>query len=357
MKNLFKYFLCFIFLLYSSPALAATKTLCASGCDYTSCASWVTYLQGLSSGTGVLTEPEILEVRESVSTSCSISTGITTSASNYWEIKGWSTCKHSGLYAASKCEITSTGANQTVFISAQGYWRITDMIISNTGSASGGNPRKGLRAESLASGEARITNTIFHKTGGGTDTSNAGCDVAINGSGTYKVVVANSESHDWVAQGFIFDVRDLDTLVFYNNTAHGNNVGLHVNGTNGSTETCRLKNNLLDTNTTADYEKNSGSDCATQTLTENWTSDATGTDISKNPTYVNEAGNDFRLDTGSEGIDGGSDLSADGDYAVTDDIIGTARPQGAAFDVGMFELTAGGATNHAIVILHGIGAL
>lgn len=51
---------------------------------------------------------------------------------------------------------------------------------------------------------------------------------------------------------------------------------------------------------------------------------------------------DYTLVTGSLLEDEGTDLSADGNYAVTDDIQGTARPEGGAFDIGVHELAAVG---------------
>jgi parallel beta-helix repeat protein len=50
--------------------------------------------------------------------------------------------------------------------------------------------------------------------------------------------------------------------------------------------------------------------------------------------FVNPAGNDYRLTTGSPAIDAGTNLSPD----VVADIVGTARPQRTAYDIGCYEM-------------------
>ncbi|MFH1466575.1 MAG: right-handed parallel beta-helix repeat-containing protein [Pseudomonadota bacterium] len=56
--------------------------------------------------------------------------------------------------------------------------------------------------------------------------------------------------------------------------------------------------------------------------------------ISEDPAFVDEAAHDFHLAAASACIDQGQDLSA---YGVTTDHDGTARPQGAAYDIGAYE--------------------
>jgi len=50
--------------------------------------------------------------------------------------------------------------------------------------------------------------------------------------------------------------------------------------------------------------------------------------------FVDPAGGDYRLTTGSPAIDAGTNLSPD----VTADIVGTARPQRLAYDIGCYEM-------------------
>lgn len=345
------------FLLFSSPAFAATKTICASGCDFTTCAGWVSYLQGLTGGTGVLAAPEILEVHESVADKCLLTGAITTSAINYAEIKAWSTCKHAGLYVAGKCEITSSDANFTLY-STLNYLRITDMIISNTRTTGGGNAGKGAFFENMGTGEYRVTNSIFRKTGGGTDPNNRGLDVTVDGTGTFKLVVVNSVFYDWLQFGLKADLRANDTGVIYGNTSYGNGVGFQITCDNGSPNVLRLKDNIGDSNTVGDFVMTDGAACGTESRADNLSSDATGTsgDTAKNPTYVNEAGRDFTLSSAStDAKDAGTDLSADGDYAFSTDIKGTTRPQGASWDIGASEAIS--SSTSAVTILDALGEL
>ena len=61
-----------------------------------------------------------------------------------------------------------------------------------------------------------------------------------------------------------------------------------------------------------------------------------GDDASNNmnadPSFVNEAGKDFRLQSGSIAIDAGVTVSQ-----VQDDIVGVPRPMGSAYDIGAYE--------------------
>lgn len=54
--------------------------------------------------------------------------------------------------------------------------------------------------------------------------------------------------------------------------------------------------------------------------------------LTTNPQFANSSAGDFSLRSGSPAIDGGIDVG------VANDFIGTARPQGAGFDVGAYEL-------------------
>jgi hypothetical protein len=57
-------------------------------------------------------------------------------------------------------------------------------------------------------------------------------------------------------------------------------------------------------------------------------------DIFSDPLFVNASGSDFSLQPTSPAINAGTDLTSSG---VTTDILGVARPQGPAFDMGAYE--------------------
>ncbi|HEX6257183.1 MAG TPA: choice-of-anchor Q domain-containing protein [Euzebyales bacterium] len=54
--------------------------------------------------------------------------------------------------------------------------------------------------------------------------------------------------------------------------------------------------------------------------------------------FVDPSGDDFRLGSASPAVDAGRSLRSEG---VVDDIDGTARPQGSAYDIGAYERTGG----------------
>jgi hypothetical protein len=75
-------------------------------------------------------------------------------------------------------------------------------------------------------------------------------------------------------------------------------------------------------------------------------SDVSSNNLTTDPTFTNAGAGDYTVGGGSAAEDAGANLSADASFAVTDDIAGTARPQGAAYDIGAFEIPAGGGALH-----------
>ena len=68
--------------------------------------------------------------------------------------------------------------------------------------------------------------------------------------------------------------------------------------------------------------------------------------------FVDRANDDFRLAAGAAPVDAGTDLSAS--TSVDTDIAGTARPEGAAWDIGAHELVAAGPSGN-LPLLQAIG--
>lgn len=105
----------------------------------------------------------------------------------------------------------------------------------------------------------------------------------------------------------------------YNNTTYGN--GGYGVFFETDTETILLKNTIAYGNTAGQIS--AGGIGHTQT-----------TNLTTDPSFTNAAGGDFTLQSGSSARDAGTDLSGVG---VTDDFIGTSRPQNGTYDIGAYE--------------------
>jgi hypothetical protein len=317
----------FIILLFSNPAHAATKTLCPSGCDYDACDVWVNYVQAL----GSLSGPEILEV-SGVNTTVCLVTSVPTTSSNYIEIRGASSCKHLGYANSGACEISSDNSGFTIYNNSP-HFRIKDLVITNTHTSG-----DGISSDGVAGGLWQIENNIVRKTG--SPSGGNGIRLFLTESGAGEAKVSNNIIYNFATRGFNSSVRGNKRLYLYNNTAFGNGVGFHVESWYWETGTvARLRNNLSIDNSGNDFNYEYGSANIT-TIQNSFSSDSTGTTTSVNPTFVDESARDLRLDpTDTAAKDQGANLTADGDYPISTDIIGTSRPQGSAFDVGAFEVS------------------
>ena len=140
-------------------------------------------------------------------------------------------------------------------------------------------------------------------------------------------------------------VDSVDTCGLYNNTVDGFNQGCEVDAVNTS---CTMKNCAIFNSPTEDLN-----DAVGITTNKNASDDAFGTNpvtLDSTNNYQDEftdmANNDYSVkDNGSELYDAGeADV-----FAEDDDIIGTSRPQGSAWDIGAFELIVGGAAIFASI--------
>lgn len=125
--------------------------------------------------------------------------------------------------------------------------------------------------------------------------------------------------------------------VAYNNTLDTGIVGIDFVG--GSATGSVLRNNIISNYSDTAIRTNGAAVTRTNNRCYSVTTGCTGSDTTGNPLYVG-SGN-YALQSGSAAIDAGFDLSG----VFTVDIVGVTRPQGASFDVGAYEFTAGGASN------------
>lgn len=136
----------------------------------------------------------------------------------------------------------------------------------------------------------------------------AGIDIGYNPSSSYNQIFNNTIALNSGA-GIFVGIWTLDTNdAIYNHLA--NNI-LHRNGVD-LVDTLSQHNTILENNLMSD------------------------------PLFVDTANGDFRLQAASSAIDAGVDLSANG---VLNDVLGNARPQGSAFDIGAYEFVPGPPTN------------
>lgn len=124
--------------------------------------------------------------------------------------------------------------------------------------------------------------------------------------------------------GGILIYTDADNTLVANNTSYANTLlgGLEIQFTTGTPTTVR--NNIVFQNAGGDINDYDGTMTASNNLTTN-------------PSFVDVVNDDFHLAAGSDAIDTGTAVGA-----VTDDLDGIARPQGAAYDIGCYEFTADG---------------
>lgn len=148
------------------------------------------------------------------------------------------------------------------------------------------------------------------------------------------LTVKNCTIYDCV--GTAIDYSATVTVDIYNCTLFRSNKG--TNGFGAATVTVR--NTAAMNNTTADFED---IDTQSYNISSDSTASGTGSQTLKTSysdyfTNVGAGTEDFSVkDSSSVLYNAGTDLSGSG---VTEDIIGTARPQAATYDVGAFELIA-----------------
>lgn len=141
---------------------------------------------------------------------------------------------------------------------------------------------------------------------------------------------------------------DTADVVVLNNTMEHLRTCLTASANSGTTIEGRFENNLStnSTGTGVDVHAGTGATVTMHFAHNGYFNNALGNFISDtasvpdggaafdaDPRYIDRAGGDLRLYSDSPALDAGSNQAP----LITDDHAGTARPQGAAFDIGAYE--------------------
>jgi len=174
----------------------------------------------------------------------------------------------------------------------------------------------------------------------------------VSGSGGIAVTAVESDGGTYTVA--------LDVI---NATSNAQATGLaatgEVTGGGNLTVNCNAKNVIAMLNTT-DFDTAivAGAPTINMTLTNCLSDDGTADDFSGSGNLVDQTATDvhtapgtrdWTLKAGSAAIDAGTDTSGDG---VTVDIVGIARPQGAAYDIGAWESESSFIDNTTPILRH-----
>jgi hypothetical protein len=318
----------------------ATSTVKSAGGDYSSLSAWEAAKQAVLSAT------EEAECYDFADTTPTTIVGWTTSATNYIRIYTPTAERHDGT-TGTGYRLQTNGFESALTVTEE------NVRVEGIELYSGTNHQDMLVLNAAGTCDIRVSHCLFSAQ------AMTAFDIISGsaGTGTWKIwnnffVKSMEYAVNWDPGG--------GTLYFYNNSmvgcgreAGGYACFLRVSGT------VVAKNNIADERTT------SGSNSATSGWsgtfdagsTKNLSTDTTdaGTDTinSATPVYVNVGGNNIKLDaTDTACKDVGADLSADANIAVSDDIVGTARPSGSAFDIGAFEIVQAGGGGISIPVVY-----
>lgn len=141
--------------------------------------------------------------------------------------------------------------------------------------------------------------------------------------------------------------------IIHNCTIDANRLGVGIQVTNG---VCVVRNTVAFGTSNDFLESAPGSFGSGCEFNVSGDTSAPGSNASVSQvltdTFADIAANDYALVSGDTVLkDTGTTLTADATLPVTDDVIGTSRPKGAAFDVGAFEFDVGGVA--FMPLLHG----
>lgn len=310
------------------PAIV-TVTVGGSGADYSTLSAAEAGEQADFVTLDQIVRVECREVNDTTSMTFS---GSTTDATRYWDIVGDNA---TGIWSDSHYRRVATGDGPRISFN-DGYVRlrnlqfhitINDTFTRGLFQGTGSLP---------AASERWVDRCILRCTNTSTGTT-IGARIGTMGGGTaHRFLVRNTVVYgDWHI-GFQDD--GTSTVFYHNVTVNGaSTAGFQSGFSNHSrARNCRA------TSCASPFGPRTWNSGSNYNLTDGTGAPGANSVNSAVVDYVNAATGDFRLDVDDDGINAGTDLSADADLAVTVDIGGTARPQGAAFEIGAWEVVVSG---------------
>lgn len=312
---------------FAYAGTGGTKTICTSGCDYTTLNLWEAGEQG------ILATPAIAQITEGfLDTTAVTIDGWTTSEANYIYVYTTAAARHDGKWSANAYKL-SVAATDTVIKIADFYVRIDGLQIEATGTDTTVTAVEVYFDSWLGTdpSEFRISNCIVKNSIPGNAYS--GISVEANRGLTGKIW--NNIVYDFSSgYGFWFYSG---TSYFYNNTVQNCSKGFHHNTASDATGAMVVKNSLAQNcgdgfsgtmSASSDYNLSDLADDAPGSYSRNLT----------NVTFIDKDNDDFHLASNDAGAkDQWGNVYADANLAVTTDIDGDARPNGLLGDIGADE--------------------
>ncbi len=287
-------------------------------------------------------------------------TGFITDATRFVEVRA--TARHDGRWSTSAYRMVGNpGYDVGVLRVDNTQFVLVDGVQTEHTRAVGGRPQ-GIEIYGAGAGLVIIKDPICRYTQAGVETEveSAGVRSKVNGTGTVVVVNPNAYGYGCGVAQTAANYTAATRFFLFNPTCVNNQINqVNLFGLDASLAgaVVRLRNALMQ-GAGVNYVPPQGvaGDYVTST---NITEDASSPQVGLRNlvvTFVNEAGFDFRLTT-SDAVarDAGTNLSADADYAFATDSIGTARPQGSAWDIGAFEVVAAGGTTYDFTLTDSVG--
>ncbi len=320
-----------------------TKTLKASGGDFSSMVTWEATLAG------TLSAPQELDC-DNFSLSENVAfAGFTTTAANYVRVFTQSANRHDGRSRA----VSGTGFRITDSTSAGiirvavDHLRLDGLEIEQTGTGGSGQALQATNTLTSGGNDIRIENCVIHdvKTGSGYTATLTATNLALQ----FRNNIVYGSQRSW-------DTRGSSSVTAENNTVwrHAAQLGL-VSGTE-----LTAKNNYSGhAGAASDDYWSGGSPSGNNNISSDTSATARFTSSTNSIagsavfTSVTPGSEDFRLLSGTNAlVDSGATLGS-----VTTDIIGTSRPQGAAYDVGAFERIVSGGGGLIANVLFGFSPI